>query len=164
MTDKNLVEGFDQNSQEEKEEIRIYGLKQKQKAKKRINLIFNFILGFILFTSIIYILNLNNKIAQKDYEIKILTEGNKDLILSLNSNKENIDKMSNQNTLIQNKAFSFLNKCYNETTTLNNEIKLLKEEIIENEKNNKIKLEEMMKKNIDLRDKLRYMDDYYNIC
>ena len=164
MADKNLVEGFERNSKEEKEEIRIYGFKQKQKAKKRINLIFNFILGFILFSSIIYILHLNNKMVQKDYEIKILTEGNKDLIRSLNSSKEDIDKMTNQNTIIQNKAFSFLNRCYNETASLNNEINLLKEELIENEKNNKIKLQEMIRKNMDLRDKIRYMDNYYNIA
>ena len=164
MADKNLVEGFERNSKEEKEEIRIYGLKQKQKAKNRINLIFNFILGFILFSSIIYILHLNNKMVQKDYEIKILTEGNKDLIRSLNSSKEDIDKMSNQNTIIQNKAFSFLNRCYNETASLNNEINILKEELIENEKNNKIKLQEMIRKNMDLRDKIRYMDNYYNIA
>ena len=164
MADNKLVEGFEQNEQEEKEEIRRYGLKQKQKTKKRINLIINFILGFFLAIAIIYILNLYNQLTQKDFEIKILTEGNKDLFKSLNSNKENIDKMSDQNNIVQNKAFYLLNKCFNETASLNNEINELKEELLYNEKLNKEKLDELIRKNNDLRDKINYMNNYYNIC
>ena len=164
MADNKLVEGFEQNEQEEKEEIRRYGLKQKQKTKKRINLIINFILGFFLAIAIIYILNLYNQLTQKDFEIKILTEGNKDLFKSLNSNKENIDKMSDQNNIVQNKAFSLLDKCFNETASLNNEINELKEELLYNEKMNKEKLDELIRKNNDLRNKIKYIDDYYNIC
>ena len=164
MADNKLVEGFEQNEQEEKEEIRRYGLKQKQKTKKRINLIINFILGFFLAIAIIYILNLYNQLTQKDFEIKILTEGNKDLFKSLNANKENIDKMSDQNNIVQDKAFSLLNKCFNETASLNNEINELKEELLYNEKMNKEKLDELIRKNNDLRNKIKYIDDYYNIC
>ena len=164
MADNKLVEGFEQNEQEEKEEIRRYGLKQKQKTKKRINLIINFILGFLLAIAIIYILNLYNQLSQKDFEIKILTEGNKDLFKSLNTNKDNIDKMSEQNNIVQNKAFSLLNQCFNETASLNNEINELKEELINTEKKNKEKLDELIRKNNDLRDKIKYIDDYYNIC
>ena len=164
MADNKLVEGFEQNEQEEKEEIRRYGLKQKQKTKKRINLIINIILGFFLSIAIIYILNLYNQLSQKDFEIIILTEGNKDLFKSLNANKENIDKMSDQNNIVQNKAFSLLDKCFNETASLNNEINELKEELLYNEKMNKEKLNELIRKNNDLRDKIKYIDDYYNIC
>ena len=164
MSDKNLVKGFEQNEQEEKEEIRKYGIKQKLKAKNRINLILNIILGFILFIVIIYIVNLNNQIAQKDFEIEILTQGNKDLINTLKENKNDIDKMSEQNNNVQNKAFFLLNKCFNETTSLNNEINILKEELLNNEKKNKDKTEELIKKYIDIMDKLRYMDKYNHIC
>ena len=165
MSDKNLVKGFEQNEQEEKEEeIRKYGLKQKQKAKNRINLILNIILGFILFIVIIYVLNLNNKISQKDFEIKILKQGNKDLINTLKENKENIDRISQQNDIVQDKSLSLLNQCYNEKSSLNNEINELKEELLYNEKMNKEKLNELIRKNNDLRDKIKYIDDYYNIC
>ena len=164
MADNKLVEGFEPNEQEEKEEIRRYGLKQKQKTKKRINLIINIILGFFLSIAIIYILNLYNQLSQKDFEIIILTEGNKDLFKSLNANKENIDKMSDQNNIVQDKAFSLLNKCFNETASLNNEINELKEELLYNEKMNKEKLDELIRKNNDLRNKIKYIDDYYNIC
>ena len=165
MSDKNLVKGFEQNEQEEKEEeIRKYGLKQKQKAKNRINLILNIILGFILFIVIIYVLNLNNKISQKDFEIKILKQGNKDLINTLKENKENIDRISQQNDIVQDKSLSLLNQCYNEKSSLNNEINELKEELLYNEKLNKEKLDELIRKNNDLRDQINYMDNYYNIC
>ena len=165
MSDKNLVKGFEQNEQEEKEEeIRKYGLKQKQKAKNRINLILNIILGFILFIVIIYVLNLNNKISQKDFEIKILKQGNKDLINTLKENKENIDRISQQNDIVQDKSLSLLNQCYNEKSSLNDEINELKEELLYNEKLNKEKLDELIRKNNDLRDKINYMNNYYNIC
>ena len=67
MEENKLVEGFEQNEQEEKEEIRRYGLKQKQKTKKRINLIISIILVVILFGVTIYILNLKNELYQKEY-------------------------------------------------------------------------------------------------
>ncbi len=164
MEENKLVEGFEQNEQEEKEEIRRYGLKQKQKSKNRINLIINLILGFILLSTIIYVLNLRNQIILKEFEINILTEGNKDLYKSLNVNKKNIDKLSAQNNGVQNKAFSLLTQCFNETNSLSKEINNLKEELLYNQKVNQEKLNQLIQKNIDLRDKIRYIDDYYNIC
>ena len=164
MADNKLVEGFEQNEQEEKEEIRRYGLKQKEKTKKKLNLILNLILGFFLSIAVLYILNLYNQLSQKNFEIKILTEGNIDLFKTLNANKEKIDIMSDQNNIVQNKAFSLLNKCFNETTSLKNEINELKEELLYNEKMNKEKLDELIRKNNDLRNKIKYIDDYYNIC
>ena len=164
MENNRLVEGFEQKEQEEKEEIRRYGLKQKQKTKKRINLIINIILGVILFGIIIYILNLKNELAQKDFEIKILKEGNIDLFKSLNVNKENIDKLTEQNSLVQNKAYSLLNQCFNETSSLTNEVNNLREELLYNKKINQEKLNKIIKKNMDLRDRIRYINDYYNVC
>ena len=164
MEENKLVEGFEQNEQEEKEEIRRYGLKQKQKAKKKINLIISAILLVILFGVTIYILNLKNELYQKDYEIKKLTEGNIDLYKSLNVNKENIDKLSEQNNAVQNKAYSLLGQCFNETSSLSNELNSLREELLYNKKLNQERMDEIIRKNYDLRDKIRYINDYYNIC
>ena len=57
---ENLVEGF--NQEEEKEEMRRYGIKQKQKKKNRINFILPIILGIILFFVVIWIFYLKNQI------------------------------------------------------------------------------------------------------
>ena len=58
---ENLVEGFDK--EEEKEEVRRYGIKQKQKKKTKINLIINIIFGITLF--FVWIFYLKNQITQK---------------------------------------------------------------------------------------------------
>ena len=156
MSSKNLMKGFVQNEQEEKEEIRKYGLKQKLKKSNRIHLILNIILGLIIFIVIIYILNLKNQIAQKDLEIKILTQGNNNLIHSLEDNKQDINKISEQNNNAQNKVFTLLNQCASETSTLINEINELKEELLYNEKDNKEKLDELIQRILDLRNKIKY--------
>ena len=83
---------------------------------------------------------------------------------SINETKKEIDKMNQQNNDVRVKAFTMLNKCLSETNSLDNEINSLKEEIYENEKINKQKLDELIKKNIDLRNEIKYMDDYYNIA
>ncbi len=165
MAEANLVQGFEQNKEEEeKEEITRYGLKKKHKAKKKIEMIITVILGIIIFCIILYIVNLKKQLEQKEFEIKIITQNNKDLVNSLMENKENIDKMGGHNIGVQNKAFSLLNKCFNETNSLSNEINELKDELLENERINKLKINELIKKNNDLRDKMKYMNDYYNIC
>ena len=152
------------NDQNEKEELTRYNIKQKQKAKKKINFILNIVLFTFLFFIIIYILNLKKKLAKKELEIQYLTNINKEYMLSLNATKSDIDKMNKQNHIVQDKAFSMLSKCFNETESLNNEINSLKEEINQNEIINKQKLDELIKKNRDLRDKIKYIDEYYNIC
>ena len=163
MAEANLVQGFEQNKEEEKEEIARYGLKKKNKAKKKIDIIINIILVIIIFCILLYIVNLKKQLEQKEFEIKIITQNNKDLVISLKENKDDIDKMGEHNIGVQNKAFSLLNKCFNETNSLSNEINELKDELLENERINKLKMDELIRKNIDLRDKMKYMDDYYNI-
>ena len=159
--ENNLIKG---NDETEKEELTKYNLKQKQKAKNRIYLILNIILGITIFFIIIYILSLKNDLNRKELEIIYLTQTNIQFMNSINETKNEIDKMNQQNNDVRVKAFTMLNKCLSETNSLDNEINSLKEEIYENEKINKQKLDELIKKNIDLRNEIKYMDDYYNIA
>ena len=130
---ENLVEGF--NKEEEKEEMRRYGIKKKQKKKTRINLVISIILGFSLFFLIIWIFYLKNQIAQKDNKINILKNHNKNLTNSLNEGKMEIDRLTAQYQNVQNKAFSLLEKCFNNTSSLKFQIMDLQKEAAENEKN-----------------------------
>lgn len=131
---ENLVEGF--NQEEEKEEMRRYGIKQKQKKKTKTYMIINILLGICLFLVIIWIFYLKNQINQKDYEINILLNQKEDLINSLNEGKEEINRLSIQNQNVQNKAFILLEKCFNDTSSLRFQIMDLKKEAAENEENN----------------------------
>ena len=130
----NLEEGF----VEEKEEMRKYGIKQKQKKKTRINFIINIILGICLFLVIIWIFYLKNQITQKDYEINILSNQKQEMINALNEGKEEINRLSLQNQNIQNKAFTLLEKCFNDTSSLRYQIIDLKKEAEENENKNRL--------------------------
>ena len=132
----NLVKGFSED--EEKEEMRKYGIKQKQKKKTRINLIINIMLGICLFLVIIWIFYLKNQIIQKDYEINILSNQKQEMINDLNEGKEEINRLSLQNQNIQNKAFTLLEKCFNDTSSLRYQIMDLKKEAEENENNNRL--------------------------
>ena len=129
---ENLVEGF--NKEEEQEDMRKYGIKQKQKKKTRLNLILNIILVISLFLVIIWIFYLKNQITQKEYEIKSLMNNKNEIINVLNEEKEEINRLSSQNQEIQNKAFSLLEKCFNETSSLRFQITDLKKEAEENGK------------------------------
>ena len=133
---ENLVEGFNQD--EEKEEMRRYGIKQKQKKKTRINFILNIILGICLFLVIIWIFYLKNQITQKNYEINILSNQKQEMINALNEGKEEINRLSLQNQNIQNKAFTLLEKCFNDTSSLRYQIIDLKKEAEENENKNSL--------------------------
>ena len=133
----NLVEGF--NQEEEKEEMRRYGIKQKQKKKTRINLIINIILGICLFFVIIWIFHLKNQINQKDYEIKVLSNQKEEMINALNEGKEELNRLSSQNQNVQNKAFTLLEKCFNDTSSLRFQITDLKKEAEQNENKNKVR-------------------------
>ena len=136
----NLVEGF--NKEEEKEEVRRYGIKQKQKKKTRINFIINIILGITLFFVIMWIFYLKNQITQKDYEISILSSQKEEFINALNEGKDEINRLTFQNQNVQNKAFTLLEKCFNDTSSLRNQIIDLKREAEENEiKNRKREIE-----------------------
>ena len=159
--ENNLING---NDETEKEELTKYNLKQKQKSKKRINLILNIILGITLFCIIIYILNLKNDLNHKELEIKYLTQTNIQFMNSINEAKKEIDKMNQQNQDIKLKSVTMLNKCIDETSSLSNEINSLKEEIYQNDIINKKNLEDLIKKNNDLKNQIKYMDDYYNIA
>ena len=132
----NLVEGFRED--EEKEEMRKYGIKQKQKKKTRINFIINIILGIFLFLVIIWIFYLKNQITQKNYEINILSNQKQEMINALNEGKEEINRLSLQNQNIQNKAFTLLEKCFNDTSSLRYQIIDLKKEAEENENKNSL--------------------------
>ena len=132
----NLEERF--NEVEEKEEMRKYGIKQKQKKKRRINFIINIILGICLFLVIIWIFYLKNQITQKDYEINILSNQKQEMINALNEGKEEINRLSLQNQNIQNKAFTLLEKCFNDTSSLRYQIIDLKKEAEENENKNRL--------------------------
>ena len=134
---ENLVEGF--NQEEEKEEMRRYGIKQKQKKKTRINLIINIILGIFLFLVVIWIFHLKNQINQKDYEIEILSNQKEEMINALNEGKEEINRLSLQNQNVQNKAFTLLEKCFNDTSSLRFQITDLKKEAEQNENKNKLR-------------------------
>ena len=123
---ENLVEGF--NQEEEKEEMRRYGIKQKQKRKTRINLIINIILGILLFLVIIWIFYLKNQISQKDYEINILSKQKEEMINTLNKEKEELNRLSLENQNIQSKAFTLLEKCFNDTSALRFQVMDLKKE------------------------------------
>ena len=112
----NLVEGF--NKAEEKEEMRRYGIKKKQKKKTRINLVISIILGISLFFLVIWIFYLKNQITQKDNKINILKNHNKNLTNSLNEGKMEIDRLTAQYQNVQNKAFTLLEKCFNNTSSL----------------------------------------------
>ena len=132
----NLEERF--NEVEEKEEMRKYGIKQKQKKKTRINFIINIILGICLFLVIIWIFYLKNQITQKNYEINILSNQKQEMINALNEGKEEINRLSLQNQNIQNKAFTLLEKCFNDTSSLRYQIIDLKKEAEENENKNRL--------------------------
>ena len=132
----NLEERF--NEVEEKEEMRKYGIKQKQKKKTRINFIINIILGIFLFLVIIWIFYLKNQITQKNYEINILSNQKQEMINALNEGKEEINRLSLQNQNIQNKAFTLLEKCFNDTSSLRYQIIDLKKEAEENENKNRL--------------------------
>ena len=134
--EKDLVEGFDKEEESKEEEVRRYGIKQKQKKKIRINLLINIILGIILFLVVIWIFYLKNKIAEQEYKIEILSRQKDDMINTLNKEKEEIDRLSLQNHEVQNKAFTLLEKCFNDTSSLRNQIIDLKNEAkqIENDK------------------------------
>ena len=157
MKESDLVEGFEQNKQEEKEEISRYGIKKKEKEKNRIHSVINVVLAFIFICAFIYSLNLNDELYQKEDEMKLIIQNNKDLMNSLNQNKEKFDKIGAQTIT------SLLNKCSEETSTLNDEINELKEQFQENEENIKIKLDEYIKKNSDISEKIKSMEEYYNI-
>ena len=129
----NLVEGF--NKAEEKEEMRRYGIKKKQKKKTRINLVISLILGISLFFLVIWIFYLKNQITQKDNKINILKNHNKNLTNSLNEGKMEIDRLTAQYQNVQNKAFTLLEKCFNNTSSLKFQIMDLQKEAAENEKN-----------------------------
>ncbi len=159
MKESNLVEGFEQNKQEEKEEISKYGQKKKQKEKNKIHLIITIVLIIVLFFAILYILNLYNELARKEFDIIIKKEDNHNLLNSLRRNKKDIDKMGAQNMIMQNSASALLNRCAQETNTLNNEINELKVEIEENEKYNKKKMDELIQKSIDISKKYKNIDD-----
>ena len=116
------------NQDEEKEEMRKYGIKQKQKKKTRINLIINIILGIILFLVTIWIFYLKNKISQKDYEINVLSKQKEEIINNLNEGKDELNRLSKENQNIQNRAFSLLEKCINDTSSLSFQLKDLKKE------------------------------------
>ena len=132
----NLEERF--NEVEEKEEMRKYGIKQKQKKKTRINFIINIILGICLFLVIIWIFYLKNQLTQKNYEINILSNQKQEMINALNEGKEEINRLSLQNQNIQNKAFTLLEKCFNDTSSLRYQIIDLKKEAEENENKNRL--------------------------
>ena len=132
---ENLVEGFDKD--EEKEEMRRYGIKQKQKKKTRINLIINIILGILLFLVIVWIFYLKSQISEKDYEINILSKQKEDMINALNEGKVEINRLTLQNQNVQNKAFTLLEKCFNDTSSLRYQILDLKKEAADNESKNK---------------------------
>ena len=132
----NLEERF--NEVEEKEEMRKYGIKQKQKKKTRINFIINIILGIFLFLVIIWIFYLKNQLTQKNYEINILSNQKQEMINALNEGKEEINRLSLQNQNIQNKAFTLLEKCFNDTSSLRYQIIDLKKEAEENENKNRL--------------------------
>ena len=132
----NLEERF--NEVEEKEEMRKYGIKQKQKKKTRINFILNIILGICLFLVIIWIFYLKNQLTQKNYEINILSNQKQEMINALNEGKEEINRLSLQNQNIQNKAFTLLEKCFNDTSSLRYQIIDLKKEAEENENKNSL--------------------------
>ena len=159
--ENNLIKG---NEEAEKEELTKYNLKQKQKAKNRIHLIINIVLGLSIFFIIIYILNLKNELAHKELEIKYLTQTNIQFMNSLNETKKEIEKMNQQNYDVSSKAFTMLSKCVNETNSLGNEISSLKNEMYENDLINQKKLDELIRKNVELRNQIKYMDDYYNIA
>ena len=144
---ENLVEGFDKE-EEEKEEVRRYGIKQKQKKKTKINLIINIIFGITLFFVLMWIFYLKNQITQKDYEISILSNQKEELINTLNEGKEEINRLTLQNQNVQNKAFSLLEKCFNDTSSLRFQIMDLKKEAEQNEINNKNKQIEIPRQQI----------------
>ena len=131
--EKDLIEGFDKEEESKEEEVRRYGIKQKQKKKIRINLLINIILGIILILVVIWIFYLKNQIAQQEYKIEILSRQKVDMINALNKGKDEIDRLSLQ---VQNKAFTLLEKCFNDTSSLRNQIIDLKNEArqIENDK------------------------------
>ena len=81
-----------------------------------------------------WIFYLKNQITQKDYEIKTLMEHKNEMINVLNEEKGEINRLSSQNQDIQNKAFSLLEKCFNETSSLRFQITDLKKEAEENGK------------------------------
>ena len=134
--EKDLVEGFDKEEESKEEEVRRYGIKQKQKKKFRINLLINIILGIILIFVVIWIFYLKNQIAQQEYKIEILSRQKVEMINALNKGKDEIDRLSLQSHEVQNKAFTLLEKCFNDTSSLRNQIIDLKNEArqIENDK------------------------------
>ena len=134
--ERDLVEGFDKEEESKEEEVRRYGIKQKQKKKIRINLLINIILGIILILVVIWIFYLKNQIAQQEYKIEILSRQKVDMINALNKGKDEIDRLSLQSHEVQNKAFTLLEKCFNDTSSLRNQIIDLKNEArqIENDK------------------------------
>ena len=138
---EDLVERFEK--EEEKEELRRYGIKKKQKKKTRINLIINVVLGIVLFLVIIWIFYLKNQISQKDYEIDNLSKQKNELTNDLNEGKEEIKRLTKQNQNVQNKAFTLLEKCFDDTSSLRFQIMDLKKEAEENEKLFKEKEKEM---------------------
>ena len=134
--EKDLIEGFDKEEESKEEEVRRYGIKQKQKKKIRINLLINIILGIILILVVIWIFYLKNQIAQEEYKIEIVSRQKVDMINALNKGKDEIDRLSLQSHEVQNKAFTLLEKCFNDTSSLRNQIIDLKNEArqIENDK------------------------------
>ena len=132
---ENLAEGF--NQEEEKEEMRRYGIKKKQKKKTRINLVIIIILGIILFLVLIWIYYLKRQIVQKDYNISILLSQNENLKKSINEGNMEIERLTTQYQNIQNKAFTLLEKCYDDTSSLKSQINDLQKEAAENEEKRK---------------------------
>ena len=61
------------------------------------------------------------------------------MINTLNKGKEEINRLTLQNQNVQNKAFSLLEKCFNDTSSLRFQIMDLKKEAEQNEINNKNK-------------------------
>ena len=136
MEENNLVDGFNEEEKEEQEEIRRYGIKQKQKKKSMLNYIINILLCSVLLAIVIYIFYLRNQIARNHYEINILTKQRDELINALNEGKKEINRLSSQSQKVQNKAFALLDKCFEESSSLREQIQDLRKEAEDNDNNN----------------------------
>ena len=149
---------------EGKEEIKIYGIKKTQKEKKKLYLIIRICLGIIFIFGILYILHLNGELLNSKFEINMLKESNKKLVINLEENKKGINLISLQNNKIQNQTYSFLNKCYEETNVLKKEIDELRQELLQNIDNNQIMYDNIIRRNDDLKNRINYINDFGNLC
>ena len=69
----------------------------------------------------------------------ILSNQKEEIINALNEGKEEINRLTLQNQNIQNKAFTLLEKCFNDTSSLRTQIMDLKKEAEENNNSNKLR-------------------------